>query len=258
MSEAILQMVRLRSGEFGTWIVLYMGILAAWTGLFFMATQSDLAALNATGMSLWDALCAAGAEGRFPAVLAMWIIMAAAMMLPTAVPAFLTYSDLSQSGAGRVWPVIAGYLLVWIGFAVLAAGVQVFLAGLGYLDATGRSLNLWLTAGLLGLAGAWQLTNLKDACLSKCRQPLTFFMQYWKPGNRAGVLMGLRLGAICLVCCWALMALAFVGGLMSLIWMGLATVLMTLEKLPRFGAVLTRPLGFALLGGSVAALLAAL
>lgn len=97
------------------------------------------------------------------------------------------------------------------------------------------------------MAGAYQFTALKAACLSKCRAPVTFYMQHWSDGP---LKLGLRLGATCLGCCWALMLLAFVGGIMSLAFMGLATLIMTLEKLPDIGRWLSRPLGVALLGAS--------
>ena len=111
----------------------------------------------------------------------------------------------------------------------------------------GDSRSVWLSVGLLAIAGAYQFSELKEACLSKCRAPLTFFMQHW---GETPARLGLRLGATCLGCCWALMLLAFVGGVMSLAFMGLATLIMTLEKLPEIGRWISRPLGFALLGAS--------
>ena len=89
---------------------------------------------------------------------------------------------------------------------------------------------------------------MKEACLSKCRRPLTFFLQHWEEGPLKN---GLRLGLVCLGCCWALMLLAFAGGVMNLAFMGLATVFMVFEKLPDLGRYVTRPLGVALLAGSV-------
>ena len=111
----------------------------------------------------------------------------------------------------------------------------------------GDSRSVWLSVALLAIAGGYQFSALKEACLSKCRAPLTFFMQHW---GESPLSMGLRLGATCLGCCWALMLLAFVGGVMSLAFMGLATLIMTLEKLPDIGRWLSRPLGVALLGGA--------
>ena len=98
------------------------------------------------------------------------------------------------------------------------------------------------------LAGAYQFSPLKAACLAKCRAPLGFFMQHWDEGAWRN---GLRLGLVCLGCCWALMALAFVGGVMNLAFMGLATAIMVIEKLPDLGRWLTRPLGGLLMMGGL-------
>ncbi len=100
---------------------------------------------------------------------------------------------------------------------------------------------------LLAVAGAYQFSPIKEARLSKCRMPLTFFMQHWEEGPWRN---GLRLGLVCLVCCWALMLLAFVGGVMNLAFMGVATVIMVYKKLLEIGRWVTRPLGFALLVAS--------
>jgi predicted metal-binding membrane protein len=134
----------------------------------------------------------------------------------------------------------------------LAAGLQIGLFSFGWVSAFGDSRSALLSGGLLVLAGAYQFSALKEACLAKCRMPVTFFMAHWDEGAWRN---GLRLGAVCLGCCWALMLLGFVGGVMSLGFMGLATVVMTLEKL-RAGAWITRPLGGVLIGtGLVVALL---
>jgi predicted metal-binding membrane protein len=125
----------------------------------------------------------------------------------------------------------------------------------GLLTAFGDSRSGVMSAALLAVAGAYQFSPAKEACLSKCRRPLSFFMQYWDEGALRN---GVRLGLVCLGCCWALMMLAFVGGVMNLAFMGLATVIMVLEKLPQIGAWLTRPLGVALLAASVCVLFASI
>jgi len=100
-----------------------------------------------------------------------------------------------------------------------------------------------LSVSLLLLAGLYQFSPMKAACLARCRSPLAFFLSEWRGGMTGALHMGLKHGLDCLGCCWALMLLAFVGGTMNLIWMALATVLMTLEKLPSFGRPLTKPVG---------------
>jgi len=239
------------------WLGFYGLVLGAWAALYAMRVPPEvLAAAEIYGAEFWQALCtvAPGVAG-LPALTAMWAAMAAAMMAPTLLPALATFDDLVQGGAARAGgfaALLAGYLAVWLGFALLAAAAQVALSGAGLLTPWGASAERWFSALLLAGAGAYQFTALKDACLSRCRRPLIFFMAHWAEGPAR---MGLRLGLACLGCCWALMALAFVGGTMNLAFMGLAMVLMTLEKLPRWGGFLTRPLGFALLAAAALTLL---
>jgi predicted metal-binding membrane protein len=242
------------------WLGFFALVLGAWALLFAMQVPADLrAAASFYGADLWAALCSIepGLAGA-PTLFAMWAAMAAAMMAPSFLPALATYDDLSRTAAvGRAGfaALLGGYLAVWLGFAALATVAQIALTGAGLLTPLGESASRGLSAGLLALAGIYQFSPLKHACLSRCRHPLGFFMQHWSPGSAAAVGMGLRLGLVCLGCCWALMALAFVGGTMNLAWMGLAMVLMTLEKLPAPGRILTRPLGLALLVAAPVALI---
>ncbi len=245
---------RIRAMGAPHWLGLYGLILGAWALLYAMAVPADLRAASALyGIEFLAALCVAtpDAAGYF-GLFAMWAIMSAAMMAPTALPALATYEDLGQAGAEtRLWGLVAGYLAIWVGFSAFAAAAQLALFQAGLLDAFGTSLSGPLSAGLLALAGAWQFTPLKEACLSKCRAPMMFFLEHWEEGP---VRNGLRLGAVCLGCCWALMLLGFVGGVMNLAFMGIATILMALEKLPEIGRWLTRPLGVALLGAALVTL----
>lgn len=159
--------------------------------------------------------------------------MSAAMMAPTAVPTFRTYDDLTNTDAADGYGFVAlvtGYVMAWLGFSVIGSGMQMLLSEAGALDPNGRSVWVWLNAGLLAVAGLYQFSALKEACLDKCRMPLMFFMNSWRPGHSGAAQMGFHLGVICIGCCWALMLLAFVGGVMSLAWMGAAMVLMGLEK----------------------------
>lgn len=243
--------LRIRSLGRAHWLAFFGGLLACWALLFAMAIPGDLRALEATyGAAIIDILCggALGAQS-YPAALAMWALMCAAMMAPTMIPALATYDDLSRVAVTGFWRLVAGYLAIWIGFSVLAAAAQVGLFRAGLIGSLGQSLSVPLSMALLIGAGIYQFSALKEACLSRCRAPLTFFMQHWDEGPLRN---GLRLGLDCLGCCWALMALGFVGGTMNLMFMGLALVLMTLEKLPEIGRHLTRPLGVALIGAGLA------
>lgn len=232
------------------WLGLYAVVLAAWAALFAMQTPVELRNLaDVYGADFWRELCTveAGWAG-LPITILMWLLMSAAMMAPTAIPALVTWDDLVISGAARGFgALLFGYLAVWGSFSVVASILQVVLAEFQLLDGFGKSTNDLVTASLLLIAGAYQFSALKEACLSKCRKPLTFFMQYW---NEGPLRMGLRLGAVCLGCCWALMVLAFVGGTMNLLWMGGAMILMFLEKMPDIGRYLTRPVGLALIGAA--------
>lgn len=250
--------LRIRKMSAPHWLALYGSILLAWALLYMMQVPPDLvAAANFYGAEFWQSLCRIepGLAGA-PAIFLMWALMSAAMMAPTALPAIATWEDLCEAGhATGFGLLLAGYLLIWVGFAVIATATQIALAAAGLLNPLGESVTLWFSALLLAGAGVYQFSPLKAACLSRCRAPLTFFMQHWSDGPFR---MGLRFGLDCLGCCWALMALAFVGGTMNLLWMAGAMVLMMLEKLPVYGAVLTRPLGYGLLGMSAALLISQL
>ncbi len=238
------------------WPAFFGAVLAAWVVL--MLVVRDAALPSGAPPGLFASLCLPASEAPFAALWAMWALMAAAMMLPTFAPALATYRDLGATGAtnsaGAV-ALVGGYLAVWLAASAAGALAQTALAGKALLGPDGASLSHYLTAALLIGAGVWQFSAVKAACLSKCRHPLTFFLERWRPGTARAARMGAELGAHCLGCCWALMALAFVGGTMNLLWMGAATLFMTLEKLPDIGRWLTRPAGAALIGAGVAALL---
>jgi len=232
------------------WLALYALILGAWGLLYAMSLPAGLReGAVIYGADFLQSLCIVTPDAAgFGRIVLMWALMSAAMMAPTALPAFATYEELSHTGETRLAALVAGYLSVWLGFSVLAAAAQMGLFQAGLLTVFGDSRSGLLSAALLGIAGLYQFSPAKDACLLRCRRPLAFFMQHWDEGARRN---GVRLGLVCLGCCWALMLLAFVGGVMNLAFMGLATVIMVLEKLPQIGAWLTRPLGVGLLGASV-------
>ena len=245
------------------WGLFFASILAAWGLLFAMQPGLDLpAGWQELGADYLSSLCRgnAGTAGYFP-VLAMWALMALAMMAPTTVPALKTYTDLGHAGAASasgLAALIGGYLTVWLGFSALCAAAQVLLSGYGLIDPLGRSTATLLNAVLLALAGTYQFSRLKQACLKSCQSPMMFFMAHWRPGPTGAFRMGLKLGADCLGCCWALMLLAFVAGTMNLAFMGLAMALMALEKMPVIGRYLTVPTGIALLTGAAATVFFAL
>lgn len=247
------------SGRQLFWIGFYTFVLAAWTSLYAMSLAAPWQGLEGpTTAEFWASLCVSAGAASPAALFGMWALMSAAMMMPTFVPAIRVFDEMTDakaSDSGSMVSLVAGYVAVWLAFSAAAAGLQALLAGYDLLAPDGTSRSVWLTAVLFLCAGAYQLTLVKSACLAKCRHPLIFFMQYWRPGNAAAFHMGLRLGAYCVGCCWVLMLLGFVGGTMNLLWMGAATLFMIFEKLPGIGAYLTRPAGIMLLaaGASISA-----
>ena len=178
-----------------------------------------------------------GALGWFVGV---WVVMMAAMMLPSVAPTVALYARMTRVRApGAPLAFTAGYLLTWSAAGVAAYGVFVAgreLAGsqLAW-DAAGR----WLAGGTLLLAAAYELTPLKDACLAKCRSPLGFLLGRWRDGLAGAVGMGTRHGAWCLGCCWALMASLFALGVMSIAAMALVAALIAFEKTLPWGRAAT-------------------
>jgi len=192
---------------------------------------------------------------------AMWATMMVAMMTPSATPAILLYGRVhghaaAQGRGAGLAPTsafAAGYLALWIAFSALATSAQVALEHSGLLTSTYLgSRSRWLSAGLLALAGAYQLSPLKNACLAKCRAPASFFARHWRPGVAGALRLGALHGLYCLGCCWLLMALLFVGGVMNLAWIAALTVLVLAEKLLPKGEWIGRGAGLALLVGSAA------
>ena len=176
----------------------------------------------------------------------MWAVMMAAMMLPTMVPTLRSYEDLmfSANGTRIGWlGVLLGYSIVWIGFALLITVVQMGLLSLNIVDMMGKAKSLWVSVALLMLAGAFQFTRAKEVCHGVCHSPMSYFLGHWKTGFNGGLRMGVSLGAYCVGCCWLFMVLGFAGGVMNFLWMGLATLMMVLEKLPQLGHFLVKPLG---------------
>ena len=228
------------------WIALFALVLFSWAVLYVSSVPADLrAAGRVFGADFLSSLCVVTPDAAgFLRMTAMWGLMSMAMMLPTAVHAFATYEDLGQAVSTDFARLVAGFLAVWAGFSLAASAAQIALFDVGLLSPFGEIRSTGLSAAVLIAAGLYQFTQLKSSCLAKCRTPLMFFMAHWQEGPWRN---GLRLGAVCLGCCWALMALAFVGGAMSLAFMGLATFLMVVEKLPTLGRHVTGPLGIALI-----------
>ena len=234
------------------WLTFFAVILLSWWFLYMMATGMDLDLIGRPGpegemMQRMDPRMPMYMPmANFGPLFWMWAVMMAAMMLPTLVPTLRAYEDLMTS-ANATWPgwmgVVLGYAIAWVAFAAVITGAQLALLFGGVVDMLGIAKSVWITGGLLIIVGAFQFTRVKEICHGVCHSPMSYFLGHWRTGFAGGLRMCLGLGAFCVGSCWGFMALGFVGGVMSLLWMGLATLFMVIEKLPQIGHVVTRPMG---------------
>lgn len=176
----------------------------------------------------------------------MWVAMVLAMMLPTAGPMILTYAEIADTAAGKgervVSPLVlvAGYVVVWFGFAFAATGLQAALTYATLLDPAMSSAGFLFSGEIFIGAGLYQFSSLKRACLTRCQTPFPFFFANWSTRTRGVFVLGLRQGLHCLGCCWALMSVMLAVGVMNVVWMIALGVIMAAEKLtstPRFSRV---------------------
>ncbi|WP_150291516.1 DUF2182 domain-containing protein [Sphingobium estronivorans] len=193
---------------------------------------------------------------QFALTLAMWWVMMVAMMLPSAAPTILLYARAVSHREIETRPAtesfLAGYLLVWGLFSLLATIAQGWLSAAAMLAPMAMaSSSRWLSAGLLAAAGLYQLSPWKDACLRQCRNPAVFLSRYYRPGRTGALRMGMVHGAWCVGCCWMLMVLLFVGGIMNIAWIALLTLLVALEKLLPWGRFVSLATGLACIGLAV-------
>jgi predicted metal-binding membrane protein len=171
---------------------------------------------------------------------AMWWSMMIAMMAPSAAPTILLYAQVyrhaqAQGNAARLAPTGAftgGYLLIWLGFSIFATVLQWGLTKLGALaELTMASSSAYLSAAVLLVAGLYQFSSFKDRCLTHCRAPASFISQHWRPGAAGALRLGALHGAYCVGCCWLLMALLFIGGVMNIVWIAILALFVLVEKL---------------------------
>ena len=183
----------------------------------------------------------------------MWAAMMVAMMVPTAVPMTLVYAAVARKAAREDHPVaptfvfVAGYLAIWVLFSATATAAQSGLDQLALLSPAMSSASPLLGGGLLIAAGIYELTPYKHACLAHCRAPAHFISHKWRSGFAGAFRMGAGLGTYCLGCCWILMGLLFVGGLMNLLWVAAIAALILLEKIMPLGEIGARVAGAAMI-----------
>ena len=194
----------------------------------------------------------------FLAMFVMWAVMMVAMMVPTAAPMVLAFASMIRRQAhnggasGRTAIFVTGYIVIWSGFAFGATLIQWGLHEATLLSPMMATTNTLLGSTLLVGAGAYQLSPLKLTCLNKCRTPIGFLMNEWREGPRGALTMGFVHGTYCLGCCWMLMTLLFVLGVMNLLWIAALSVFVLLEKVTPGGRWLSRASGVLLVAWGVA------
>jgi predicted metal-binding membrane protein len=227
-----------------------VAIAAAWAA----AIAAQLA--GAAALVHHDTLLTSGGPPVAVAALASllaWQVMIAAMMLPSSLPLVGLFARVSARAPHRrraLAAFLGGYALVWSGFGLLAFGADAALHAAVNSSPWLERHDWWIGGSVLALAGAFQFTPLKDACLDKCRHPGQFIMRFYERGVGGGLRLGLRHGAFCVGCCWALMLVMFAAGVASLIWMALLTAVMIHEKTRPAGARAVPVTGVALLAAA--------
>ena len=200
--------------------------------------------------------------GRALLVFVMWAVMMAAMMLPSAAPMILLFATIARRRSARGELASAsgsfafGYIAVWAAFSLAAAALQFGLEKAALLSPMMQTTSIALAGTVLIAAGLYQWTPLKQACLRHCRSPLDFIIAHWRPGTRGAFLMGLRHGVYCVGCCWLLMLLLFVGGVMNFAWIAGVALFVLIEKLVPAGHWIGRGAGILLIAWGTATLLA--
>ena len=226
--------VRLRTTQFLNYIALLAVAAAGW--YFLVETEYAMRVMRGEGffMELMWMMMRPGDFG--PYVLAsfvMWAVMMIAMMVPAVMPMLIVYRKMER-GTKSEWPVFIfawGYLISWVLFSLLAALIQWGLHGSGVLGGELLVITKPYAAAILVAAGLYQLTPFKNACLERCRSPMGYFLQHFKPGALGAFQMGFSHGLFCIGCCWMLMALMFVGGAMSVLTMAVLSVFIVLERI---------------------------
>jgi len=236
----------------------------AWGYLMRLSADMDMGGMDMTGLRMipsgmglmmpaqtpWRAM-------EFAFVFVMWTVMMVGMMTPSAAPMFLMYARVGrQTGAqekslsATVWFAI-GYFLVWLAFALFATLVQWALERTALLDFTMASMDNVLGGFVFIAAGLYQWTRLNDLCLAQCQKPFEFVMRHggYRRDAPGCVMLGLRHGAYCVGCCWALMALLLVGGVMNVLWIALLALLAFLERVTSMGRLIARLAGIVLVAG---------
>jgi len=217
-------------------VLLVLVPVVSWTWIVIMARDmyGPMTGASAWMMTLdWDVR-------HLLLLWAMWAVMMTGMMLPSAAPLLLLYGAAArrsspQTAARQTYALAAGYLVAWSTFSLGATALQRALASLLLLSPMMEAANSRVSAALLLIAGVYQWTPLKNACLHACQSPVGFLLGRWRSGGRGAFWMGLEHGSHCVGCCWALMLLLFAGGVMNVLVIVVLTAFVVLEKLVPVG-----------------------
>ena len=225
-------------------------VLVCWWYLFQMAQHmSDMS----MPMRADHEIRQAWGASDFLSMLIMWVVMMIAMMVPTAVRTLFIFERIcllrstGGSVAGQLFGFVGGYVLAWALFSVGATVVQWWLHDTAKLSDQMALSSPGAGALVLIAAGLWQLSRLKDVCLRHCRSPIAFLLQHYRQGWGGAIRLGGLHGLYCLGCCWVLMGLLFVAGVMNLVWIIILTGFVLAEKLVPHGLVVSRLIGLGMI-----------
>jgi predicted metal-binding membrane protein len=264
MSDAVFEVV-LRRDRLVVLVALATITALAWGDVLWLAADMDMGGMEMSGfrmipagVGLMTPAIAPWHWFEFVLVLLMWIVMMVGMMTPSAAPMILIYARVGRVGMQQGEPFAAtgwfgaGYLLVWSAFSLAATTVQWALERTTLLDSGMASSSRVLGSIVLLATGVYQWSSLKQRCLSHCRAPLAFIQQQggFRRDARGALLLGTKHGAYCLGCCWLLMALLFVGGVMNVLWIAAIAIFVLVEKVTPRGQLVARiaGLGFVVSG----------
>jgi predicted metal-binding membrane protein len=233
-----------------------LAAIAVLAWLYLFHTKTAMQGMDMHGMEMPGMVMPGLTDWGVPTVLllfVMWVVMMVAMMVPSAAPmilAFLTVNERRRATARPLVPVaifLLGYLAVWTAFSAVATLAEWRLHQAALLSSAMATTSPALNGGLLIAAGIFQWTTPKRACLKGCRSPLSFLMSEWREGTAGAFVMGLRHGVYCVGCCWVLMALLFVAGVMNLFWVAVIALFVMAEKILAKGELLGHIAGIGLM-----------
>lgn len=206
--------------------------------MFVLGALALLTTLGWLYLAMWPMPMPDGTDVTAPRYAAltiiMWFLMMVAMMVPAVTPVVMLFDRVSQQTATRLprtLSFVGGYLSAWLAFSGAVSLLQIALIRIGWIDAMGVTQHRLVTAALLVAVGIYQWLPLKSACLDHCRSPLQFLTHRYRAGLFGAWRMGLQHGLYCVGCCWLLMLLLFVGGVMNLGWVAGIAILVSIEKL---------------------------